>query len=307
MKYPNISNASKSAFRSLWSDVWHKIGREWPENHLPDKKFKNNIYNADPLSLETICKVVEDCGIKMIKRLDEGEIELIAPGADDFSIIMYQDNYDDSLDYEYSDLEGLTVREAINVLNASLCNEKVSFDYICIRFKTSSIFTGLRNKILRHPPQSTEFHDFISKAKSKLESTAEVLHNAIDMAEEPVRSKAQNERQIIAKGLDERYVMMRKRHAFFKEIVRPFNSFESFAEVKGDWFAILGIDIRRFEKYIELIINLDDGYNETYFIVIARDGNLTVSDIIRWHDDYCANSLLNIFTLKGADEDEILS
>ena len=55
-----------------------------------------------------------------------------------------------------------------------------------------------------------------------------------------------------------------------------------------------------------MTINLVDGNYETYFAVQSNDGHLTISEIIGWQDDYCANSFLNIITQKMADEDEIL-
>lgn len=306
-KHPNILIANKCALRSLWGDVWHKVGIEWPKNHLPDKKFKNNIYNADPSSLETICKVAEDCGIKLIKRLDENEIELVAPGADDLSIIMFQDNYDDSLNYEYSDLKGLTVPEAIKVLKASQRKEKVAFDYICLRFKISSEFTGLRCKILEYPPQSEEFREFLKAAKSKLEVTVEILQNAVDMSEEPVKTNAQAEREAITLNIKKRCAMMKKRYAFLSAMVSPFNSFDEIMIDKSEWCAIIGINLTKCVKYLEITINLVDGDYETYFAVPSKDGHLTISEIIRWQDNYCANSFLNIFTQKMAVEDEILA
>ncbi len=306
-RYPNIALSNKSAIRNLWSDTWHKVGIEWPKNQLPGAKFKNSVFHADSSSLDAICKVAEECEIKLINRPTEDEIELIAPGAENFSVIISQDHYDDRLNYDYSDLEGLSITEAINVLTAKLNNERISFDYIFLRFKTPSEFTGLRTKILVHPPESNEFREFLIAAKSKLEATAETLQGAADMIDEPVRSKVQEEREAIARSFEERCAMMRKRRAFLNSIVSQFNSFDEFTRAKSEWCSVIGISITKCVNYLEITINLVDGNYETYFAVPSNDGHLTISEIIGWQDDYCANSFLNIITQKKADEDEILN
>lgn len=85
-KYPNITWANKSALRNLWMDVWHRIGIEWPKNRVISEKFIQRIYHADSSSLETICQLAKECGLKLINRIDEDEIELVAPGAEDYSV-----------------------------------------------------------------------------------------------------------------------------------------------------------------------------------------------------------------------------
>ena len=52
---------------------------------------------------------------------------------------------------------------------------------------------------------------------------------------------------------------------------------------------------------------LDYGEYETYYIIPDGNGHLTVSEVISWQDDCCANSSMNIFTLKGAEDDEIFT
>lgn len=306
-KYPYIVMANKKALRVLWDDVWHTVGKEWPKNRLPGNKFKNGVFHADSSSLETICKVAEDCGVKLIKRLEEGEIELMAPGAEDYSVVISQDHYDDSLNNDYTYLDGLSITEAIGILKGKFNEKSVSFDYIYLHFKKSSDFTGLRTKILAHSPESHEFREFLLAAKSKLEATANILYNAVDRSEEPMRSNAQAEREAISLNINERYAMMKKRHAFLNAMVSPFNSFDEFMIDKGEWCAIVGIDIVKRVNYLEITINLDDSDYETYFAISSSDGHLVVSEIIGWQDDFCANSFLNIFTCKRADEDEILA
>ena len=51
---------------------------------------------------------------------------------------------------------------------------------------------------------------------------------------------------------------------------------------------------------------LDYGEYEMYFVIPGNDGRITVSEVIRWQDNYCANTYLNIFSLQRSD-DEILT
>lgn len=305
--YPNISLFNKSALRNLWGDVWHRIGIEWPKNHVPSEKFIKRVYHADSSSLETICQVAKECGLKLINRIDEDEIELVAPGAEDYSVVFAQAHYDNSLNYDYSNLEGLSIAEAIGFLEAMRNKEIVSFDYIYLHFRTPSEFTGLRPKILIHSPLSEAFRVFLMAAKSKLEITAERLYNAVDLSEEPIKSNAQAEREIIMQKLKERCDMMKKRHAFLTAMVKPFNDFDAFMIDHGEWCSIVGIDLAKCVKYLEITIHLEGTDYETYFAVPSKEGHLTISEVIRWQDDYCANTYLNIFSLYGAEENEILT
>ena len=52
---------------------------------------------------------------------------------------------------------------------------------------------------------------------------------------------------------------------------------------------------------------LDYGEYEMYYIIPDGKGLLTVSEIILWQDDCCANSTMNIFILERVDDEEILS
>ena len=52
---------------------------------------------------------------------------------------------------------------------------------------------------------------------------------------------------------------------------------------------------------------LDYGEYEMYFVIPNTDGHLTISEVIRWQDDTCANTYLNIFNLHGTDDNEILT
>lgn len=105
----------------------------------------------------------------------------------------------------------------------------------------------------------------------------------------------------------ERYSWMRKRHAFLYDMVKSYTSLDEFAKDKEEWFALTGTDLTREKDWIYLYMWLDYGDYEMYFVIPGADGHLTVSEVILWQDDTCANSYLNIFSLKSADEDEILS
>ncbi len=106
---------------------------------------------------------------------------------------------------------------------------------------------------------------------------------------------------------DERYEMMRKRHAFFCDIVRPYSSLDELAHDKDEWFALHGIELTLGEKYISLYIQLDYTEYESYHIIPDGKGCLTVSTVIWWQNQYCANELMDIFTLESADEEDILT
>lgn len=48
---------------------------------------------------------------------------------------------------------------------------------------------------------------------------------------------------LIDMTLEERYAMMRKRHAFLSETVKGYTSLEEYAHDKDEWFAIRGINL----------------------------------------------------------------
>lgn len=100
---------------------------------------------------------------------------------------------------------------------------------------------------------------------------------------------------------EERYAMMRKRHAFLSETVKGYTSLEDYARDKEEWFAILGIELSLGDKCISLWMQLDYYNYEEYFIEPTTNGNLAVSTEIWWQDDMCCNSILNIFTEECVD------
>lgn len=106
---------------------------------------------------------------------------------------------------------------------------------------------------------------------------------------------------------EERYAMMRKRHAFFYAMVKSYTSLKEFAKEKDEWFAMMGVELTLGSNVISLYMQLDYGEYETYYIIPGKDGRLTVSEVISWQDPYCYNDDINIFTEESVKEDEILT
>lgn len=106
---------------------------------------------------------------------------------------------------------------------------------------------------------------------------------------------------------EERYAMMRRRHAFLTESVKGYTSLEEYAKDKDEWFAILSVELSAGEKCISLWFQLGYYDYEEYFIEPSVDGQLVVSPIIAWQDFCCANSYLNIFTEESVDSEEFFN
>lgn len=106
---------------------------------------------------------------------------------------------------------------------------------------------------------------------------------------------------------NERYDMMRKRHAFLNTLVSSYTSIDEFVRDKEHWFAMLGTDLCLCNEYAYIYMWLDYSEYEMYFVIPGNDGRITVSEVIRWQDNYCANTYLNIFSLQRSDDDEILT
>ncbi|GEM_PF-2689995 len=104
---------------------------------------------------------------------------------------------------------------------------------------------------------------------------------------------------------EKRLNMMKKRQAYFSAVAEEYSTFDSFIQSSDDWLSIMGIELRVNEKCIDLHIQLDCKEYEDYFIILAEDGMLTVSDIVGWQDEYCCNRLLNIENGKEALEEDV--
>ena len=105
----------------------------------------------------------------------------------------------------------------------------------------------------------------------------------------------------------ERFALMRKRHKFLHEMAKTYTSLKEFVKEKEEWFALVGDNLSLNDNFVTVDMYLDYGEYEMYYIIPDGKGHLTVSEVIRWQDDCCANTYLNIFSLKGPDEDEILT
>ena len=105
----------------------------------------------------------------------------------------------------------------------------------------------------------------------------------------------------------ERFALMRKRHKFLHDMAKKYTSLEEFAQDKEEWFALVGDNLSLIDDFITIDMYLDYGEYETYYIVPDGNGHLTVSEVISWQDDCCANTYLNIFSLKGYDDEILIS
>ena len=105
----------------------------------------------------------------------------------------------------------------------------------------------------------------------------------------------------------ERFALMRKRHKFLHDMAKKYTSLEEFAQDMEEWFALVGDNLSLNDDLITIDMYLDYGEYEMYYIIPDGKGYLTVSELVSWQDDCCANSTINIFTLEGVDDEEILS
>lgn len=112
---------------------------------------------------------------------------------------------------------------------------------------------------------------------------------------------------LVAMSNKERFEWMRKRHAFLDNMVSSYESIDKFVKDKEHWFALLGMDLGSQNGYAYIDMWLDYGEYEMYFVIRGKGNHLTVSEVIRWQDDTCANTYLNIFSLHGCEENEILT
>ena len=110
---------------------------------------------------------------------------------------------------------------------------------------------------------------------------------------------------IVCMTKEERIDMMRRRQAYFSAVAEEYTSFSDFIKAQDMWLAIMGIELIECDEYLRLYIQLDFTEYEQYHIIKTPEGNLIVSDIILWQDEYCCNSYLNISTLEAADEEDI--
>ena len=82
----------------------------------------------------------------------------------------------------------------------------------------------------------------------------------------------------------DRLGMMRRRHAYFSAVAEEYGSFTDFIKAQDMWLSIMGIGLT------------DCGRHEY----------LTVSEIIRWNDDYRCTGYINVITGKSIDKESIV-
>ena len=98
---------------------------------------------------------------------------------------------------------------------------------------------------------------------------------------------------------------MRERLAYFAAIAERSATFEAFCKENGHWLDMVGVELIAGAKYLTLRIQLDCSDYEEYYIIYGKDGRLTVSDVVGFQDDSCANRLIRVFTEEYTDEKEI--
>lgn len=104
---------------------------------------------------------------------------------------------------------------------------------------------------------------------------------------------------------EERIEMIRRRQAYFSAIAEEYSSFEDFIKTQDYWLAIMGIQLTEQTDRLELYIQLDFADYERYYVIKTPEGNLTISEIVEWNDEYCCNSWLKISTGERAYEEDI--
>lgn len=98
---------------------------------------------------------------------------------------------------------------------------------------------------------------------------------------------------------------MRERRAYFAAIAGRYASFDAFIHENGHWLDMVGIGLIAGGDYLTLYIQLDFTDYEQYYIVCGRNGRLTASRIVGFHDWDCACNLMNTDTGEYAEENDI--
>lgn len=103
-----------------------------------------------------------------------------------------------------------------------------------------------------------------------------------------------------------RLEMMRKRHAYFSAVAEEYTSFADFIKAHGMWLTIMGIELTDCGQYLKLYIQLSPAEYEEYYVIMDKDGQLNISDIVMWNDNVGCASYLDICTGQLADKESIL-
>lgn len=94
---------------------------------------------------------------------------------------------------------------------------------------------------------------------------------------------------------EERIALMRKRYAFFSEMVKGYTDIHTFFIENDERFAIMGMELSEGDNYLTIYIQLDFTEYEYYHIVVDSQGRLVVENNVTW-DYRCATSEVDIFT-----------
>ena len=178
------------ALGNLWLELW--TGNEGI-CFAPDESGIETAFHCNKSSWATIIETIKELDIEYIEHSDK-DIELVAPGAKDFSLRIIKCYYEED-DFDFSQLDGLSIEKAIDVLKSysEKQHNSTPFEYILFCFNRPSLITGLQNQILAISPSDHRFLEFMSVAKEKLLQTSEVIRTAIDAAPEPWHTRAINE------------------------------------------------------------------------------------------------------------------
>ena len=122
---------------------------------------------------------------------------------------------------------------------------------------------------------------------------------------------------LVAMSNKERFDWMRKRQWFLNDIVKSYTSLAELVKEKDEWFALRGINLltkEDDEEYVSIYMWLDYGEYDAYFVIPDKKGHLTISEIVLWQDDCCANTFVNPFNAIedcyagfGVDDGDILT
>ena len=104
---------------------------------------------------------------------------------------------------------------------------------------------------------------------------------------------------------EERLLWMRKRHAHFTGIVKDYSSFEEYINDWDEKLALWGIELSNRGAYLTLYMQLDFTEYESYHVIMGGNGHLAISSCV-YFEDYCANTLMDIFTEEYVDEEDIV-
>ena len=94
---------------------------------------------------------------------------------------------------------------------------------------------------------------------------------------------------------EERIVLMRKRHAFFSEMVKGYTDLHTFFMENDERFAIMGMELTESDNHLQIYIQLDFTEYEYYYIDKDKEGKLVVRNTVSW-DEYCACADIDIFS-----------